>query len=117
VPQHDVIGHAAVVVCHGGSGTVLGALSAGVPVVSVPVFGDQFTNGQRIAGAGAGVVVQARGPHSPEATPLPERLTGAILEVLGEPRYRVAAEQISTEMASEGTVDEVLAALVAEVGG
>ena len=32
------------VVCHGGSGTVLGALAAGLPLVILPLFADQLVN-------------------------------------------------------------------------
>ena len=45
VPQADVLPHARVVVCHGGSGTTLGALAAGVPLVVAPLFADQPQNG------------------------------------------------------------------------
>ena len=38
VPQAEVLGHAAVVLCHGGSGTLLGALAAGQPLVVAPLF-------------------------------------------------------------------------------
>src|SRR5262249_52436047 len=54
VDQTDVLAEASVVVCHGGSGTTLGALAAGVPLVMVPQFADQFVNGERIASSGAG---------------------------------------------------------------
>jgi MGT family glycosyltransferase len=101
IPQRDVVGEAAAVVCHGGSGTVLGALAAGVPVVAVPVFGDQFSNGQRVAGAGAGLVV--------EAAP---RLTRAVTEVLSNPGYRVAAARIATEMRRQPAVDDLLGGLL-----
>jgi UDP:flavonoid glycosyltransferase YjiC (YdhE family) len=104
IPQHEVVGEAAAVVCHGGSGTVLGALAAGVPLVVVPVFGDQFSNGERVAGAGAGLVVEA-------AT----QLTGAVTEVLGDPGYRVAAEGIAGEMTRQPTVDELLGRFLAPI--
>ncbi|MGH7440443.1 MAG: glycosyltransferase, partial [Polyangiaceae bacterium] len=44
VPQDDVLPHAAAVVCHGGSGTVLGALGGGIPLVVQPMFADQPIN-------------------------------------------------------------------------
>ncbi len=59
VDQARVFDRAEVVVCHGGSGTVFGAVAAGVPLVVVPVFADQFENGHRVAGTGAGVVVES----------------------------------------------------------
>ncbi len=61
VDQEQVLPAADVVVCHGGSGTVYGAVAAGVRVVVVPVFADQFENGRRVAAAGAGVVVEVDG--------------------------------------------------------
>jgi UDP:flavonoid glycosyltransferase YjiC (YdhE family) len=60
VPQADVLGHASVVVCHGGSGTTLGALAAGVPLVVTPLFADQPYNARRVAASGAGLVVEPR---------------------------------------------------------
>src|SRR5262245_6866381 len=42
VDQADVLAVADLVVCHGGSGTTYGAVAAGVPVVAVPMFADQF---------------------------------------------------------------------------
>ncbi len=69
VEQADVFGQADLVVCHGGLGTAFGAVAAGVPVLVVPVFADQFENGRRIAGVGAGLVVQASedGPDASRA--------------------------------------------------
>ena len=40
---------------HGGFGTTLGALLAGVPQVVVPLFADQPSNAERIAAIGAGL--------------------------------------------------------------
>jgi MGT family glycosyltransferase len=53
VPQDEVLPHAQAVLCHGGSGTVLGAVAAGVPLVVVPMFADQPYNAERVAAAGA----------------------------------------------------------------
>jgi UDP:flavonoid glycosyltransferase YjiC (YdhE family) len=43
------------VVCHGGHGTVVRALSCGVPVVAVPASGDMAENAARVDWAGVGV--------------------------------------------------------------
>jgi len=48
VPEADVLTHAAVVVCHGGSGTTYGALASGVPLVCCPLFADQHRNSRLI---------------------------------------------------------------------
>lgn len=52
VPQADVLAHAQLMVCHGGSGTVLCGLAAGVPMVIVPLFADQPDNARCLAAAG-----------------------------------------------------------------
>ena len=54
VPQADVLARAAAVVCHGGAGSTLGALAAGLPLVVVPLFADQPLNASRVAAAGRG---------------------------------------------------------------
>ena len=41
VPQPEALARAALVVCHGGSGTVLGALAAALPLIVMPMFADQ----------------------------------------------------------------------------
>ena len=38
VPQQDVLAHASAAVVHGGSGSTLGALAFGVPLVVIPLF-------------------------------------------------------------------------------
>ena len=58
VPQADVLAEATLVVSHGGSGTTLGALAAGLPLVVVPLFADQPPNARRVAEVGAGLVVE-----------------------------------------------------------
>ncbi len=55
---------AALVVCHGGHGTVARALAAGTPALCCPAAGDMAENSARVAWAGAGLMV-------------PWRLTGA----------------------------------------
>jgi hypothetical protein len=47
-PCDAVLPHAALVVCHGGSGSTFGALAAGVPLVIWPLFADQFRNGRAV---------------------------------------------------------------------
>ncbi|WP_370943615.1 glycosyltransferase [Amycolatopsis sp. cg5] len=53
VPQASLLPHAAVVVHHGGSGTTLGALAAGVPQLMLPQGADQFANTEAVTAAGA----------------------------------------------------------------
>lgn len=102
VPQQDVLGHAAAAVVHGGSGSTLGAIAAGVPLVVVPLFADQPQNARRVAEVGAGVAVEpAR--EDPEATVAP--LREAIERVLAEPAYRERARALAEELRREPAVD------------
>jgi len=55
VPQAAAISQADLVVHHGGSGTTLGALAAGVPQLVLPQGADQFANAEALVGVGAGV--------------------------------------------------------------
>lgn len=57
LPQAGVLPHADLVVHHGGSGTTLGALAAGVPQLVLPQGADQFGNARALSEAGAAVVV------------------------------------------------------------
>jgi UDP:flavonoid glycosyltransferase YjiC (YdhE family) len=118
VDQSDVLSRADLVVCHGGSGTVLGALGAGVPVVAVPVFADQDDNARLVAEAGAGSVVRCgRGRNGATRAGIGKedvpRITQAIEAVLEDPRYRADAQRVAEEMASAPTADAALAGLVA----
>jgi hypothetical protein len=115
VPQADVLAEAALVVAHGGSGTTFGALAAGVPLVVVPLFADQLVNAERVAAAGAALVIEpergaARGMGTlgPQHRP---RLRAAIETVLGEPSYACAARRIADEMRALPAIDELLAVL------
>jgi UDP:flavonoid glycosyltransferase YjiC (YdhE family) len=58
VPQAQALARAALVVCHGGSGTVLGALAAAIPLIVMPMFDDQFANARALKAAGAAVVAE-----------------------------------------------------------
>jgi len=93
VPQARVLAHARAVVCHGGSGTVLGALSAGLPLVIMPMFADQPENAREVEAAGAGLGV-------PFGDASPDRIASALTRVLGEPTFAQRAQAIAREMST-----------------
>jgi MGT family glycosyltransferase len=101
VPQADVLGRAAAVIGHGGSGTTLGSLAAGVPQVVVPLFADQPQNATRVAAVGAGLAAQAE----------PDSIRDALQRILDDDSYRGAAAGIAAEMRALPPVDDALAAL------
>ena len=113
VAQADVLAHASLVLCHGGSGTTFGALAAGVPLVICPLFADQSANGRLVAAAGAGRVVAGgdhgggalRGLGPADVAPL----RAAAEAVLGDDGYRRAAARLAEEMAQLPTLDAVVA--------
>jgi UDP:flavonoid glycosyltransferase YjiC (YdhE family) len=117
VDQADVLDEAAVVVCHGGSGTTFGALAAGVPVVIVPLFADQFANASRVAEAGAGIVLDTGQDSNGRRRPLSQddaaRIAEAIDTVRAGASYREQARRIAAEMASAPTADTLLDGLMA----
>jgi UDP:flavonoid glycosyltransferase YjiC (YdhE family) len=117
VDQADVLAEAEVVVCHGGSGTVLGALAAGVPMVILPHFGDQFPNAQRVAETGAAVMLEAGrddgGRRRPPAERVAARIAPAISELRTEASFREAARRIALEMEGLPTPESLLEGLEA----
>ena len=67
IPQAELLPHCAAMVCHGGSGTVRQGLSAGVPLVVLPLFADQPENARlvhRMGPASRWSWTARRGPRS-----------------------------------------------------
>ncbi len=57
VPQAAVLEHCDLVVNHAGSGSVLGALANGVPLITLPMGADQELNAERLTQLGAGITL------------------------------------------------------------
>lgn len=57
VDHRSVLPRARVVICHGGAGTLLGALAAGTPVIAIPFFADQPYNADQLVATGTGSAV------------------------------------------------------------
>ncbi len=92
VPQDEVLAHASVVVGHGGFGTTMGALAAGVPQVVVPLFSfDQVVNGDHVASVGAGVTT-AQGPAEVG------RAATEVPRLLADPAYAESARRVAGAM-------------------
>lgn len=104
VPQADVLPRASVVVAHGGSGSTLGALAHGTPLLLVPQGADQFENAAACADAGAAIMLR---PPEQDAV----NLRAALEQVLEEPSYAAAARRIAAEIAAMPTAAEVAGVL------
>ena len=105
VPQALLLPLASAVVSHTGSGTMLGALAAGLPQVCLPRGADQFANADRVQSIGAGVRLLPD-----EVTP--ESLRAAVSSVLDDPTYAKAAVGMKAEIAAMPSAAEVLDDLV-----
>ena len=109
VPQDQVLPHAAALLCHGGSGTTIGGLAAGVPMVVAPMFADQPFNAQCIAATGAGLAVPLRTANAAE-------MRAALLRVLEQPSFRAVAQRFAAEIAALPPVDTAGAELARLAG-
>jgi MGT family glycosyltransferase len=111
VDQAETLGEAALVVCHGGSGTTFGALASGVPVVVVPLFADQFTNGSRVLQARAGLLIDADRDtqgrrHLGRGDAV--HIRDAVEAVLADGSYRENARAVAAEMVAARTTKTTL---------
>jgi UDP:flavonoid glycosyltransferase YjiC (YdhE family) len=93
VPQSAILPRCSAVVCHGGSGTVIGALAHGLPLVTIPMGADQPLNAARCEALGVGLALDPL-----RATPADVR--EAVSAVLADHAYRAAAERIRDEIAA-----------------
>jgi UDP:flavonoid glycosyltransferase YjiC (YdhE family) len=93
IPQTQVLRQADLVVCHGGSGTMLASLAAGLPVVSLPQGADQFINAPWWSQSGAVTVIQP-----PDLTP--ESLASTITATLTDPALRLAANTVAQQIST-----------------
>ncbi len=111
VPQHDVLASAAAMVCHGGTGTVLGGLAAGVPMVAVPQFADQPDNAAHVAATGVGLAVGG-GEERPATK---DEVRAAVAAVLETPSYRAAATRVRDEVAGLPPVADAVPLIMGSV--
>jgi hypothetical protein len=109
LPQETVLAHAAAVLGHGGFGTTMGALAAGVPQVVAPLFSfDQIVNGEHVAAVGAGLTVaRGEGVVARAAAELPR-----LLEV---PAFAESARGVAAAMQELPRPSEAVAVLAALV--
>jgi UDP:flavonoid glycosyltransferase YjiC (YdhE family) len=120
VPQADLYGHLSAVVCHGGFGTVFGAIRHGLPVACAPMGADQTVNATFVTAAGAGCnlattmreggLFPVLGPDEPS----PSAVAQAIERLLSDEGLRQQAQVLADEMAAAAP-PPVAAALVERV--
>ena len=104
-PQDDIMSLASVCVGHGGFGTTMSALVAGVPQVVVPLFAsDQRLNAESVVAAGAGVGLLGGAADL-------GHLADAVGQVLAADGYRAVASGLAAEVAALPDVSVVVESL------
>ncbi|MFI1169754.1 nucleotide disphospho-sugar-binding domain-containing protein [Streptomyces sp. NPDC020801] len=92
------------VVHHGGSGSILTSLWAGVPQVAFTFASEQTVAAERVAAAGAGL---HRLGHQAE----PVRIAAMVAEVLSDDSYRTAAAELRAQMRARPTPADLVRTL------
>lgn len=104
VPQIQVLERAALFVAHGGFNGTKEALRLGLPLVVIPIGGDQPYTGERVEALDLGRAVSAS-----ERDPLIIR--SRIREVLADGRFRSNAQAFAAEMQALPPMDHAVALL------
>ncbi|MBJ7353715.1 MAG: hypothetical protein JHC98_02730 [Thermoleophilaceae bacterium] len=105
-PYSQMFPAADVVLCHGGHGTIMRALTSGAAVVVCPASGDQYENAARVRWAKVGVSVPNRFISS--AT-----MGAAVEKILADPRYGERVKKLAawadTHDAASTAAQEIMA--------
>ncbi len=105
LPQLAVLRRATAAVTHGGMGSVLEALAAGVPLVVVPQVPEQEITANRLVALGAAVRLEPN-----ELTPT--RLRAAVDHVATDPRIRRAVDRLGHAVRASGGAPAAAAAIL-----
>jgi MGT family glycosyltransferase len=109
VPQEETLRECDAVINHGGSGSTLGALSFGRPMIVIPLGADQLPNASRCEDLGIAIVLDA-------LRLTPDDVQDAVDRLLTDPGYREAAVQVREEIGAMPPVGTVVPELTALIG-
>jgi UDP:flavonoid glycosyltransferase YjiC (YdhE family) len=98
LPRCDAVVH------HGGAGCVMSAVAAGTPQLAVPFESEQDANGVRVAAAGAGLRVKAKGVTR-------EEIGDGVRRLLAEPGFKLAAARLAGQLAERPSPADVVPVL------
>ncbi len=105
VDQNMVLPQCDLVICHGGSGTVLAALAHGLPLILVPMGADQPLTAARCEALGVARVLDVIDVTAGD-------IARAIEDVLGNRAMREAALRLSQDISAMGNVPSALSAFL-----
>ncbi|KAL0818871.1 hypothetical protein ABMA28_008189 [Loxostege sticticalis] len=89
-PQQSILAHPnlKMFITHGGQLSTTEAIHFGVPVVGIPVFGDQYVNMKSAEDKGFGISVKL-------AEDMADDILAAVREILNNPIYKTKAKELS----------------------
>lgn len=106
VPQAQVLRHAALVVHHAGTGTVLGTLAVGLPQLLLPQGADQFVNASTLSELGAAGSIVG---DEITADAIEDGARAALDDTSMREVARRVADEIAVLPSPEAVVDQVVA--------
>jgi UDP:flavonoid glycosyltransferase YjiC (YdhE family) len=101
IPHSLLLPHCDAVITHGGFSSIMACIEQGLPMVAIPLAGDQPGNSARCAALGIARVI---GPNERK----PELIREAVLDVLHDPDYRKNALQLKQELQVLPDVDHAV---------
>ncbi|MGE2734870.1 glycosyltransferase [Mycolicibacterium vaccae] len=104
VPYSALMPHVDVMITNGGYGGVQYALSHGVPLVVAGETSDKAEVAARVSYSGVGIDLKT-------ATPSPQALRAAVMQLRDDDRYRTAARRLRTEIDCATPIDAIANAL------
>jgi UDP:flavonoid glycosyltransferase YjiC (YdhE family) len=105
LPLAPLLPRCDLVICHGGTGTTLAALAAGLPLVLVPQGADQFDNARACSRAGAAFVL------APDQVSAGTVRDAALTALADGSTVREGARGLATEIAAMPSAEQVAAEL------
>ncbi|VDM46546.1 unnamed protein product [Toxocara canis] len=89
LPQNDLLQHSKtrLLITHGGYNSVQEAIHAGIPLITMPLFGDQFSNGHIVESHGLGRILRKNEISE-------QRIVETLSAVLKDPQYKKTAERM-----------------------
>jgi MGT family glycosyltransferase len=92
-PHGALFDKAVLFVTHGGHGSTIRPLMAGLPLLILPGLRDQRDNAMRVTARGAGLML--------ERDASPEKVAAAVTRLLEDPAYRAAAAALGAAIAAD----------------
>ncbi|MCB0603019.1 MAG: glycosyltransferase [Saprospiraceae bacterium] len=93
--------HADLVITHGGHGTIMRALSYGIPLICMPMGRDQYDNALSVELSGCGINISAKASSS--------KIRSSVEHVLLQGTYRNNVEHMREQIKSNEGMDAVIA--------